>query len=67
MEKDYQLLSTFGCTENGGSRNSGAQSTVDERAPLRLSGFVIHEPLHQNVTNHVMGIKRFSQCDIFQF
>ena len=35
MEKDYQFLSTFGCTENGGSRNSGAQSTVDERAPLR--------------------------------
>ena len=34
MEKDYQLLSTFGCTENGGSQNSGAQSTVDERAPL---------------------------------
>ena len=36
MEKDYQLLSTFGCTENGGSQNSGAQSTVDERAPLML-------------------------------
>ena len=36
MEKDYQFLSTFGCTENGGSRNSGAQSTVDERAPLSM-------------------------------
>ena len=34
MEKDCQLLSTFGCTENGGSQISGAQSTVDERAPL---------------------------------
>ena len=34
MEKDCQLLSTFGCTENGGSQISGAQSTVGGRIPL---------------------------------
>ena len=37
MEKDCQLLSTFGCTENGGSEISDAQSTVGERAPLKLT------------------------------
>ena len=37
MEKDCQLLSTFGCTENGGSQILGAQRTVGEKGPLSMA------------------------------